>query len=114
VGPSDSGRGLCLAPRGPVKLCGCGVRVLAGGPSAGWVLGYPSSFLVILMALVGHHSFMGPGPPDDMTEGQFLMRLSTLKPATGPERRARESEFICAVFPFSCAAGALALPPLIA
>jgi hypothetical protein len=73
VGPSDSGRGLCLAPRGPVKLCGCGVRVLAGGPSAGWVLGYPSSFLVILMALVGHHSFMGPGPPDDMTEGQFLM-----------------------------------------
>jgi hypothetical protein len=39
AGPSDSGRGLCLAPRWPVKLCGGGIRALACGPSACWDVG---------------------------------------------------------------------------
>jgi hypothetical protein len=39
AGPSDGVRGMCLAPRSPIRLCGWRVRVLAGGPSACWNLG---------------------------------------------------------------------------
>ncbi len=46
-GPSDAGRGLCLAPRVACLVVGSGFRGLAGGPSAGCELGLYVPLLLV-------------------------------------------------------------------
>jgi hypothetical protein len=71
LGPSDAVRGLCLAPRGPIRLCGWRGQALAGGPSACWNLGYVASFLAVPLASCWS-SFMATSCVDDMTKPKIF------------------------------------------
>jgi hypothetical protein len=67
-GSSDAVRGLCLAPRAPIGLCGWRGQGLAGGPSACWNLGMCRPFCCFRWPVVGRHLFMVRICGDDMTK----------------------------------------------